>query len=152
MKKITLNKSDEVALIVEKIIDTELKKVVLIVPRFSSLAESLSNFHLLKREADALEKEIFIESVDNRVIELAELAGIEALNPFFVKNKRQFSDIVPKKQKIKKTETSSWEESFMENLTDNLYNQKDDISDHNIERKKILEEEKEYKTDRKIVV
>jgi hypothetical protein len=146
MKKITLNKSDEVALIVEKIIDTDSKKVVLIVPRFSSLAESLSNFHLLKREADALDKEVFIESVDNRVIELAELADMEALNPFFVKNKRQFSDIVPKKQKTKKNETSSWEESFMENLTDNLYNQEDETNNHNTERKKIFEEEKEHKS------
>ncbi|MBU4348015.1 hypothetical protein KJ671_00720 [Patescibacteria group bacterium] len=150
MKKITLNKSDEVALIVEKIIDVDFKKVVLIIPRFSSLAESLSNFHLLKREADALDKEIFIESVDNRVIELAELAGIEALNPFFVKNKRQFSDIVPKKRKTKKIETSSWEESFMENLTDNLYDQKDEVDNHNIERKKVFEKEKEYKPIKKI--
>jgi len=98
MKKININKSDEAALIVEKIIEADSKEVVLIIPRFSQLAESLSNFHLLKREAETIDKKILIESVDNRVVELAELAGIEAINPFFVKNKRQFSDIIPKKE------------------------------------------------------
>ena len=94
MKKISLNKSDEVAEIVEKIIETESDKIILSVPRFSHIGESLSNFHLLKREAGALDKEIIIESVDDHVIELAEMSGLSALNPFFTKNKRQFSDIV----------------------------------------------------------
>ncbi len=99
MKKININKSDEAALIVEKIIESDLDEIILIIPRFSQLGESLSNFHLLKREADAIGKKLLIESVDNHVIELAELAGIEAINPFFVKNKRQFSDIIPKKER-----------------------------------------------------
>lgn len=97
MKKITVNKSDEVAIIVEKIIDTPDGEVVLSIPRFSHLGESLSNFHLLKREADALEKKIIIESVDDHVIELAEMSGLTAANPFFAKSKRQFSDIVAPK-------------------------------------------------------
>jgi len=99
MKKITVNKSDEAAVVVEKIIDTDSREVVLSIPRFSHLAESLSNFHLLKREADALDKKIFIESVDDRVIELAQLSGLKAINPFFAKSKRQFSDIVAPRAK-----------------------------------------------------
>ncbi len=103
MKKISVNKSDEVAVIVEKIIDTPDNEVILSIPRFSHLGESLSNFHLLKREADALDKKISIESVDDHVIELAEMSGLSAVNPFFTKNKRQFSDIVaPKAGKAKK--------------------------------------------------
>lgn len=97
MKKITVNKSDEVAVIVEKIIEAADDEVVLVVPRFSHIGESLSNFHLLKREAEALDKKIIIESVDDHVIELAEMSGLSALNPFFTKNKRQFSDIVSPK-------------------------------------------------------
>ncbi len=125
MKKININKSDEAALIVEKIIEADAGEIVLIIPRFSQLSESLGNFHLLKREADAIDKKILIESVDNRVIELAELAGIEAVNPFFIKNKRQFSDIIPKKEKAspKKTRaTAAWrkEEEFIERLSNNL--------------------------------
>lgn len=94
MRKITVNKSDEAAVVVEKIIETDAKQVVLSIPRFSHLAGSLSNFHLLKREAEALGKELFIESVDDRVIELAGLSKLKSVNPFFSKNKRNFSDIV----------------------------------------------------------
>ena len=93
----------------EKIIDAEDNEVVLAVPRFSHIGESLSNFHLLRREADALDKKITIESVDDHVIELAEMAGIPAVNPFFTKNRRQFSDIVmpEKKQKGKRQKIST---------------------------------------------
>ena len=79
---------------VERIIDVSDDEVVLSIPRFSHLAGSLSNFHLLKREGDALRKKIIVESVDDRVVELAEMSGLTASNPFFAKNKRQFSDIL----------------------------------------------------------
>lgn len=100
MKKISIEKSEEVSSIVEKVIDAESAEIILIVPRFSHLAESLSNFHLLKREADVLGRKITIESVDNRVIEMAEMSGLEASNPFLAKgkNSRQFVDIVPAKK------------------------------------------------------
>lgn len=94
MKKLYVNKSDEVALVAEKVIDSEDKEIVLNIPKFSHLAGSLSNFHLIKREADALGKKVVIESVDDRVIELAEMSGLEAINPFFAKSQKQFSDIV----------------------------------------------------------
>ena len=82
MKKISVNKSDEAAIIVEKIIEADVNEIILIIPRFSHLAESLENFHLLKREAEAIDKKILIESVDNRVVELAELAGVEVNAPW----------------------------------------------------------------------
>ncbi len=94
MKKITVSKSDEVAIIVEKMIEAEDDEITLSIPRFSHISESLSNFYLLKREADALSKKISVESIDDRVIELAEMSGLIGTNPFFAKNKRQFSDIV----------------------------------------------------------
>ena len=93
MKKIYTNKSDEVALVAEKIIDSDSKEIVLNIPKFSHLADSLSNFHLIKREAEALGKKIIIESVDDRVVELAEMSGLDAINPFFAKSQKQFSDI-----------------------------------------------------------
>lgn len=98
MKKITVNKNDEVAVVVEKIIESEDSEIVLNIPRFSHLGGSLSNFHLLKREADAIGKRVAVESVDDHVIELSELSGLSAINPFFIKNKRQFSDIVAPKE------------------------------------------------------
>lgn len=111
-KKITVNKSDEAAIIVEKIIESDAKEVILSIPRFSHLAESLSNFHLLKREAETLGKKILVESVDDRVVELAALSGLKALNPFFTKSKKQFSDIVAPKVKQKAQESKKfWNES-----------------------------------------
>ncbi|MBI3046503.1 MAG: hypothetical protein HYY86_03160 [Candidatus Harrisonbacteria bacterium] len=100
MKKISVNKSDEIAVIVEKIIEAPEQEIVLAIPKFSHLGESLSNFNLLKREADALEKKIIIESVDDHIVELAEMSGLTAINPFFAKNKRQFSDILGPKTAI----------------------------------------------------
>lgn len=94
IKKILVNKSDEVALVVEKIIDADAKEVILNIPRFSKLADSLANFHLIKRESKLLNKKVIIESVDDKVIELAGLSGLESLNPVFLRSRRQFSDIV----------------------------------------------------------
>ncbi len=94
IKKILVNKSDEVALVVEKIIDADAKEVILNIPRFSKLSDSLANFHLIKRESKLLNKKVIIESVDDKVIELAGLSGLESLNPVFIRSRRQFSDIV----------------------------------------------------------
>src|SRR3989344_8245178 len=95
--KIHINKSDEVAFIVEKIIDADAREVVLSVPRFSKLAESLANFHLIKREADLLHRKIVIESVDDKVIELSGIAGLDSVNPVLTRSRRQFSDIITTK-------------------------------------------------------
>lgn len=94
IKKINVNKNDEPASVAEKLIDADADEVVLNIPRFSKLAESLANFHLIKREAQLLKKKIIIESVDDKAIELANLAKLEAVNPFFIKSRKQFSDIV----------------------------------------------------------
>ena len=93
-KKITVAKSDEATTIAEKIIDAPAKEIILSVPRFSKLAESGANFRLLKREAEALKKEIVVESVDDAVLDLARGNGLTARNPFFADSSRHFSDIV----------------------------------------------------------
>lgn len=94
VKKIAINKNDEPASVVEKIIDTDASEIVLSIPRFSRLVESLANFHLIKRESELLKKKIIIESIDDKAIELANLAKLQAVNPFFIKSRKQFSDIV----------------------------------------------------------
>jgi hypothetical protein len=101
IKKIIVNKSDEAAEVVEKIMDAEAEEIILNVPRFSKLAESLANFHLIKRESEFLNKKIIIESVDDKAIELAGLAKLESLNPFFTKSQR-ISDIVMRREIVKK--------------------------------------------------
>jgi len=97
-KKIAVNKNDEPTLIAEKLIDTEEEVVIFSIPRFSRFGEALSNFKLIKREAEVLDKTIYIESVDEEVLAFAEKAGIPAANPFLEERRRRFSDIVPVKQ------------------------------------------------------
>ena len=94
-KKITVTKNDEPAAVAEKIIDAAAETIILVIPKFSAFAGSLSNFKLIKREAGLLKKKIIIESVDETVVELAKKAGLEAVNPFFGKaTRKKFSDIV----------------------------------------------------------
>lgn len=93
LKKIIVNKSDEAAVIVEKIIDSPADEIVLSIPRFSRLVDAPANFQLIRREAELLNKKIIIESVDDRAIELAAVVKLESVNPFFQKNRR-VSDIV----------------------------------------------------------
>lgn len=100
IKKIVIQKSDEPAAVVEKLMDTDADSVTLSIPKFSKFAESVSNFKLVKRQAELLKREVTIESVDEDVIALAKKVGIEAVNPFFgraARGQKQFSDIVAKK-------------------------------------------------------
>lgn len=93
--KIHVTKNDDIASIVERIMDAPGNEVTLSVPRFARFAESLSNFNLLKREAALLKKKVIIESVDEDIIELAESAGFSAVNPILSKRvRRTVSDIV----------------------------------------------------------
>jgi hypothetical protein len=93
VERIQVSKNDEIALIVERIIDSGAEEVILTIPRFSKLAESSANFHLIKRESDLLNKRIVVESVDDKVIDFCQAVDLESLNPVLVK-KRHISDIV----------------------------------------------------------
>lgn len=92
--KIKLNKSDEVAVVVEKIIDAQNEELVLEVPRFSRLAESQANFHLIAREAGLLNRRVTIESVDDKALAMAEAEGLTIVNPILARPKKTVSDIV----------------------------------------------------------
>ncbi len=94
-KKIYVSKSDEATLVIERVIDADATRVVLSLPKYSRFAQSESNFHLLKKEADALGKNVVIESVDERALELAEASDLEARNPFFDPEDRKVADILP---------------------------------------------------------
>ncbi len=100
-------------MIVEKMIEAEDDEITLSVPRFSHIGDSLSNFYLLKREADAIGKKVSVESVDDKVIELAGISGLSGTNPFFAKNKRQFSDIIAPRSGPRQTAEKSRTEKMM---------------------------------------
>ena len=92
--KIQVQKSDEAAVVVEKIIDAASDEVLLVVPRFSRLAESQANFHLIAREAGLLKRHIVIESVDDTVLAMAGAEGLEAINSILFRPAKRVSDIV----------------------------------------------------------
>lgn len=94
MNKIFITKNEDIASVVEKVLEAKDDALVLVIPKASRLLSSLANFHLLKREADAVGKKILIESVEEQVLALAKASGLEAVNPFFSGARRPISDIV----------------------------------------------------------
>lgn len=97
MTKIFIDRSANVAQAVEQTISAEDASVVLVIPRNADIASAQENFELLKREAAAAGKTIFVESVDEDALRRAERSGIEAVHPLFAASggpRRALTDIV----------------------------------------------------------
>ncbi len=96
MKKLFIEKNEEVASIVDRVLSVEDSEVVLVIPKDSTLRESLDNLAILKREADSGGKTLLIESVDPDILTEGAKAGIEGFHPLFRDTRtRSLSDIVP---------------------------------------------------------
>ena len=97
MKRILVDKNEPIAELIERIIEDPEVGIVLVVPKGSNLSSSVSNFHLLSREAKAAGKTITIESVDESVLALAKSSRIEAIHPLLdAPTGSPLSDIVPR--------------------------------------------------------
>ncbi len=93
--KIFLGRTDGLDAAVDKILHTRGAGVTINIPKNSALGSSVSNFQVLKRESLTAGKKLTIESVDDRVLELASLAKITASNPVFMRTQEKPSmDIV----------------------------------------------------------
>ncbi len=100
MKKLSIGKNDGIAEVVERVIADEETTLILMIPKGCALGTSVSNFHLLKREADAAGRIVAVESVDENVLALAKSAGLEAVHPFFEQGRTgSLSDIRPASEK-----------------------------------------------------
>lgn len=96
MKKIFVDRDEGIAELVERVISDEDNDLVLVIPKNSVLGESVGNFRILKREADAAGKSVLVETVDNAVLALASKASIEGYHPLFREGRsRSLSDIRP---------------------------------------------------------
>lgn len=97
MKKITIEKEEGIAELVDRMVGEEEEEITLVIPKGSALARSVRNFHLLKREADAAGKSVVIESVDETILAFAKESDIEASHPLWrgVRGAGGISDIVP---------------------------------------------------------
>ncbi len=97
MKKITVTKGEGIAEVIDSILQSPDKDVTLVIPKGSALGKSVSNFHLLRREADAGGKNITIESVDDGILALAKDSKIASNHPLWSGVRSGgLSDIVPK--------------------------------------------------------
>lgn len=94
MKKIFIGKNDDASGLVENILREKDRDIVVVLPKSSKLAGSVSNFHLIKREAEAGSKNLVIESVDEEALALAQAAGLASLNPFLSGKRKSMSDII----------------------------------------------------------
>ncbi len=92
--------NDSVSDVVEKIINSSNEAVILIVPENARISESILNFRLIKREADAANKKIYINSDAEEVSLMAKESGIKIaelsqISRPSIKNKILIGDIRP---------------------------------------------------------
>jgi hypothetical protein len=99
MKKIIVDKNEGIAEVIDRILNEPDGEVSVVIPKGSALGRSVSNFHLLKREADSAGRSIVIESVDETILAFAKESGIESSHPLWkgVRGAGGFSDIVSRR-------------------------------------------------------
>ncbi|TSA45095.1 hypothetical protein D4R51_02540 [bacterium] len=95
-KKIFLDRADDLDKAVNELISASAERVILNIPNNSVLSVSVHNFQILAREGETSGKELAIESVDEKVLELASLARIPAVNPVFKTREVVVTDILPR--------------------------------------------------------
>ncbi len=97
MKKLTVDREEGIAEVIDRLLETQDDEVTLVVPKGSVLGRSISNFHLLKREADSAGKSVAVESVDDTILAFAKESELEASHPLWrgaVQGAGGVSDIV----------------------------------------------------------
>lgn len=104
MKKIIIDKEEGIAEVIDEILNEPDPEVTLVIPKGSALGRTVSNFHLLKREADAAEKTVVIESVDEAILAFAKESDLESSHPLWRGARSAVvagavSDIVPKSRR-----------------------------------------------------
>jgi hypothetical protein len=100
MKKIIVDKSEGIAEVIDRLLNEPDGDISIVIPKGSALGRSVSNFHLLKREADSAGRSIVIESVDDTILAFAKESKIESSHPLWkgVRGTGGFSDIVPRRE------------------------------------------------------
>ena len=104
MKKLIIDKEEGVAEVIDEILNEPDPEITLVIPRSWVFGRTVSNFHLLKREADAAEKTIVIESVDEGILAFAKESNLESSHPLWrgVRSSGAVggvTDIVPKSRR-----------------------------------------------------
>jgi hypothetical protein len=102
MKKIIVDKTEGIAEVIDRMLNEPDNELSIVVPKGSALGRSVSNFHLLKREADSAGRDVVIESVDETILAFAKESGIESSHPLWkgVRGAGGFSDIVLRSEAV----------------------------------------------------
>jgi hypothetical protein len=97
MKKIVIDREEGIAEVIDRMAQERDDEVTLVIPKGSSLGRSVSNFHLLKREADAAGKTVLVESVDDTILAFAKQSDLESIHPLWhgVRGAGGIADIIP---------------------------------------------------------
>jgi hypothetical protein len=144
MKKIIVDKADGIAEVIDAMLNEPDNEITIVIPNGSVLGKSMRNFHLLKREAEAAEKTVAIESVDETILAFAKESHIEASHPLWrgVRGSSNgVSDIVPKaKKKVQEPVVASKES---EDEDDEETEEDDGIPDERPEERFEKEEARE---------
>ncbi len=77
--RITVKRGDDVALVIEQLIDASADSVIFAIAPGALFGQTLTNFKLLKREAALLKREVIIETADLAIRERAAKAGLGIL-------------------------------------------------------------------------
>ncbi len=136
-----------------KVFSSGAEEVVLIVPKFSKLAESVDNFKFLKQGLEGVNKILLVESVDEKVIKMATQAKISAQNPFFkapeesieeLSEEEEPAEIATEEAPEEEAQAGSDSEEDNEYVGDNVFRQ----ADEELEKSFSVKE----KTPRKIII
>jgi hypothetical protein len=121
MKKITVDKSEGIAEVIDRILAVDDSDITLVIPKGSALGKSSSNFRLLKREADSADKKVVVDSSDEAVVAFAEEQGLVKFAGYAAPEKSHhgagMSDIVPKSASSAKEEHHKIKQSEAVKLT-----------------------------------
>lgn len=94
MQKIFVDKNESAALVLKHIKASPEEVVMLVIPTESKL-KTLAGMKSLKKKAGEAGKSIVIESVDEKILSLANEANMEAVHPFLSnRNTRSLADII----------------------------------------------------------
>ncbi|MGC8776088.1 MAG: hypothetical protein ACP5QN_02140, partial [Minisyncoccia bacterium] len=109
MQKILLDKKIKISEVLKKIETHPEKELVLIIPKNSNFDKN--DFTALKETSQVLNKTIIIESIDEKILSLAEESGFEAVHPLFSPNSKVLTDIKKPEEEQKIHKHSEKDES-----------------------------------------
>lgn len=94
-KKFFLDSNENLKSVLKAVGAAKEKELTIVLPHDSVFGKNLDNFEALKKELKKSKKSVAFESVNENILQLAEIAGFRVTHPLFQREERIFSDILP---------------------------------------------------------